>query len=438
MNNLSYIHENGGTRLDVPEYLEHFGLSRTPFTGEQTNHDTTQVLDPADIVQHVNSALTRPGMTVVIGADDQTRLSIIEQTVARIDAQVPLARFPKAPAKARRFLADILESFGFEAFSSGLPEYRNVLAAFLKHTSQSNEVAVVVIERAEALTEMVLHEIIRLAKEKSPSAHVRIVFFGTRELKERVKEPFGNLDCTYLEMETSEPINVADYVFGRLNEAGLPGRSLFTPPAIKYLASMSKGQPDLINDICHRALESACADGLRRVSKPVLEKAMKADAKHSEMAPTRASSATVWPLATPGPAQRRYSSLIMTRGGKRISRFELTKEKLSIGRHKSNDIYIPRPGISLFHAILVIDGTEVFLFDLRSTNGTSVNGQEVTRRRLADGDVILFGSLTLAFCQGSSGISEIAANGVLPGFTETIVLEESEPSDPTSYLQSIL
>ena len=60
-------------------------------------------------------------------------------------------------------------------------------------------------------------------------------------------------------------------------------------------------------------------------------------------------------------------------------------------------------GVSRRHAKLLHEGRAWFVFDLDSTNGTQVNGKEVTpktRTSINDGDKLTFGELEMIFHAG--------------------------------------
>ena len=438
MKKLSHLRGEHRSGRDKPAYLAYFGLTQIPFTEIAPPKTVTPVMDVNAIVREVNLEITASGLSVISGDDEESKASIIQHTVEGLDSNVPVARFRKAPERPCQFLAQVLEKFGFEPFQSALPQYRNVLAAFLSHTSQTNEVAVILIEQTEKVSDEVLNEIARFMRNQSLRSGIHVIFVGQPGSEKRVQEAFVNLNCRSFALARTKSVNVADYVFGYLNAAGLPGRKLFTPPAIRFIADLSKGDTAVINRICQSALEAAAAAGFKKINKHVLEEATRSFEPPAGDASDKPVMKVVRPVSELFSKQRRHSSLIMTRNGKRISRFELTRPRLLMGRHKSNDIYIPRPGISLFHAVLVTEGRDVYLFDLRSTNGTTINGQEVSKRKLVEGDVIWFGALSLKFCQGSNGISDMSEDSALPGFTETVVLEDSDSADPTVYLQSTL
>jgi len=65
-----------------------------------------------------------------------------------------------------------------------------------------------------------------------------------------------------------------------------------------------------------------------------------------------------------------------------------------IGRAPDCDVRFDRqadPEVSAHHAEIVAEGGGWLLIDTASTNGTLLNGEKVTRRRLASGDLLVFG-----------------------------------------------
>lgn len=70
---------------------------------------------------------------------------------------------------------------------------------------------------------------------------------------------------------------------------------------------------------------------------------------------------------------------------------------LSIGRDPSNDVVIPDALVSRKHARIVFDGREYLFHDCESSNGSLLNGNRVSERKLADGDVLWLGASRLLF-----------------------------------------
>ena len=84
----------------------------------------------------------------------------------------------------------------------------------------------------------------------------------------------------------------------------------------------------------------------------------------------------------------------VTVGGKA---HDLRKPSVVIGRSKECDIRVSDPNVSRRHAEIRQEGSNYWVVDLGSTNGISVNGRNLKRSKLDDGDRITLGSTELVF-----------------------------------------
>ncbi|WP_377702176.1 FHA domain-containing protein [Pseudoduganella sp. UC29_71] len=80
--------------------------------------------------------------------------------------------------------------------------------------------------------------------------------------------------------------------------------------------------------------------------------------------------------------------IIISRDGVVEQEIPLSRERMTIGRRSRNDIVLSHPAVSGEHAVITTILDESFLEDLRSTNGTFVNGQRVGKHFLQHQDMI--------------------------------------------------
>jgi pSer/pThr/pTyr-binding forkhead associated (FHA) protein len=73
--------------------------------------------------------------------------------------------------------------------------------------------------------------------------------------------------------------------------------------------------------------------------------------------------------------------------------FDLNEGTHRFGRSSDNDIQVDDGSISSKHAEIVVEGEKITVKDLGSTNGTTINGEEVTEQEVGPDDSILFGSV---------------------------------------------
>ncbi|MEW6166255.1 MAG: FHA domain-containing protein [Pseudomonadota bacterium] len=89
--------------------------------------------------------------------------------------------------------------------------------------------------------------------------------------------------------------------------------------------------------------------------------------------------------------------LIVTDSSGQTQEFPLSKERITIGRHPDNDICLSDKAVSGHHAVVITILQDSFLEDLDSTNGTQVNGKQIAKHPLSNGDVISIGRNTLRY-----------------------------------------
>ena len=107
----------------------------------------------------------------------------------------------------------------------------------------------------------------------------------------------------------------------------------------------------------------------------------------------------------------------------------------SIGREEGVKIRIPRPNVSRKHCELAInDDDELVVVDLKSSNGTYVNGERVRERELVPGDLLTVGDVVFvvridghpkeidaadSYAAGSVMIGATPVSGTSPGGPKT-------------------
>ncbi len=103
--------------------------------------------------------------------------------------------------------------------------------------------------------------------------------------------------------------------------------------------------------------------------------------------------------------------LVVSLDGVVIKEVQITKDKTSLGRRPYNDIVIDNLAVSGEHAVLQLVGSDVFIEDLNSTNGTYINGRAVKKQLLQHNDTVEIGKYKIKY------IGEEA-----PDFEKTMVI----------------
>jgi hypothetical protein len=75
--------------------------------------------------------------------------------------------------------------------------------------------------------------------------------------------------------------------------------------------------------------------------------------------------------------------------------YELKVEKTTIGRLEDNSFQIPEQSVSSHHCEVLLQGNDVLVKDLNSTNGTFINGEKVTEKVLKPGQILRLGQIEM-------------------------------------------
>ncbi|MEO7152293.1 MAG: FHA domain-containing protein [Burkholderiaceae bacterium] len=89
--------------------------------------------------------------------------------------------------------------------------------------------------------------------------------------------------------------------------------------------------------------------------------------------------------------------LVVSLDGVVIKEVQISKDKTTLGRRPYNDIVIDNLAVSGEHAVLQMVGSDVFIEDLNSTNGTYINGKAVKKQLLTHNDTVEIGKYKIKF-----------------------------------------
>jgi len=122
-----------------------------------------------------------------------------------------------------------------------------------------------------------------------------------------------------------------------------------------------------------------------------------------EMQPISAKDS--FSTALPLPPRCRLGVEIIA-GPDRGTSIKMSTGRLIIGRSDA-DLVLDDPKISKKHAVIeAFSSNKIFIRDLASMNGTLVNGEQVSQKKLSDGDVIQLGDVIMRFTSRTTSKSE--------------------------------
>lgn len=124
------------------------------------------------------------------------------------------------------------------------------------------------------------------------------------------------------------------------------------------------------------------------------------------------------------------ASLFVIKGRDQGKRFELTEAILAVGREATNPVQLHDTEVSRRHAEIHFEGGKYALVDLKSSNGTFVNSEQVDRRPLNNGDRVQIGRTLMIF----TGPDENAADNLDDAVN---IVGRDQPGDDSQIVRSI-
>lgn len=113
-------------------------------------------------------------------------------------------------------------------------------------------------------------------------------------------------------------------------------------------------------------------------------------------------------LPPAGPRRPRVRHCLRGTVGGMEQTYPLRQGDQRVGSLESNDVFLARRGVSRHHAVLRVEGDELWVEDLGSKNGTFVNDKRISTSRVALGSKVRFGPVALYFQEFHQDDAELA------------------------------
>ena len=94
-------------------------------------------------------------------------------------------------------------------------------------------------------------------------------------------------------------------------------------------------------------------------------------------------------------------TLIHEQRSSRVPRFVLCDGSYVCGRSPEADLVVPHPTVSRRHAELQVAGTRIKVVDLKSRNGTFVDGKRIASAELHPSQVVCLGEVSFLLVEGN-------------------------------------
>jgi len=372
------------------------GLRRQPFRTNGTPLALVPYASHNAAVQFLDTTLNADhGLSLFHGPPLSGKTSIIRGFTASLPVDFPFAVVDCAGIGADAMLRYTLSQFGYDRGFDSTSERFSMIKVFAMQQAANDCAPLLVIENAHAMSPIALEMLCDLAELKvNGKSALRIILVSDRPMMPIIRAPamktISNRVTGKFLLRPLTRNETTNYVHTKLKSGGCDKPQAVVPPAVcNRLHSVSGGWPGIIDQLTLMALAKAKRCPLRVdhiprqpppnappvLTKPVLPASSRKSARNSRSVP----------------------QLILTLKRKTLDRITLDQSRLIIGRNEPSNLLIDGEWISRYHAALFRTGGTTIIVDLKSKNGTYVNGKRVMQQVLINNDIISLGNHRIKF-----------------------------------------
>jgi general secretion pathway protein A len=258
-------------------YLQHFGLSDTPFSIAPNPRFLFLSQRHQEALAHLLYGIHGSGGFVLLtGAVGAGKTTVCRCLLEQIPAHCDVAYIFNPKLSVVELLATICSEFGivYPADNSSIKVFVDLINTHLLATHARGRQSVLIIDEAQNLAPDVLEQLRLLTNlETDQRKLLQIILIGQPELATLLERPgLRQLAQRIIARYHLEPLSkteITAYVQHRLAVSGTQ-RQLIPPALSNLLYRLSGGVPRLINVLCDRALLGAYTQGQDKVDRATL------------------------------------------------------------------------------------------------------------------------------------------------------------------------
>lgn len=376
------------------------GLLQQPFRARGAPTVVVPYAAQKAAMRFLSHTLSHPrGLGLFHGPRLSGKTFVIRQFMASLPDDHGVAVVDGAAMEATALLREMLSQFGYDLGLDSESERFNMVKVFAMQQAAHDRAPLLIVENAHALRPISMETLCHLADltDRGKSA-LRLILVSDRPMLPIVRAPAMQSISKRVTGEfLLRPLTrkeTADYVYKKLISAGCRDPQRVVPPAVcDRLHATSGGWPGKIDRLTLIALSKADRRPMSIHHVPRRTRPGGASANVTKLEPPAAKSRLARAESTgdAGP------HLILTCRGKTLQRVALDGPRLMIGSNELCDLRIANDSVSRQHAVVSRKGGATIVADLKSRNGTWVNGKRITRQGLINNDIITVGDHRIKF-----------------------------------------
>lgn len=366
------------------------------------NSDSSEFLTPSyrSAIERLNFSFEehRPA-AIVIGDGHSTSSFVIERFLAGLDEEVVAVRITGPCDNAGDFLGRIVNAVGLELKDLDAADLGTVFEMFLSFQESHARRTVICIEAVQDCGWWVLDKIRELVDlGATNSSGLMVIVSGQPGLKELLRtRPLSSVNERAGQRIVLAPFTMAEtreYIRRRVEAGGTVSiDQAFQFQAVSLIHELSKGVPDAISALVSTCFSQADRAGVDLVTTNIVSRSFELQRANPAAREIDNHAETV----TWDDQGKRTGYLIVKVSGEHVQQLAVRQGHLLIGRGNQCDIRLGSPAVSRHHALISYTPNGAVLTDLKSTNGTFVDGHQVSRHVLVPGETIDVGDCRIEY-----------------------------------------
>lgn len=328
------------------------------------------------------------------------------------------------------FMQEVVRNIGFDPNDISLGDLEKVFELYLQYQRTHNLRTIIAIQDSDEHGWWVLDKIRRLVEMEAKEKYgLKVILSGPPSVITVLNEPILDVISEqagdrivltpFTLTETRNYIRRHTESLHAANQGAEDVSQVFEFLAVTLIHEICSGVPDDVHLLCNKCLDIYHDTGDELISIDTVKKAAELVGLTllSEDDPDDSSAYDGEVAVAP------VGRLIVKTQGAVVAETLLDQSCFLIGRDQLCNICVQGLRVSRLHAALSMSTQGLHIADLGSTNGTTVNGEKVSRYELQDGDVVTIGDTCITYVAGGEQLTRE------PDFDSTDAIEMCEP-DP--------
>lgn len=395
-------------------YYEHFNLKEHPF--RLTCETKFFYLSPEHT--HANSIMefaliNRQGLMLLTGDVGTGKSMLVAHFLSRIDNSYKVFQIGQTLLTEAECLELLLHEMGETKPETSVAGMFKQIVALLEDFHKQGKHTIIVIDDAQNLAAETMLRLYELSQRKVDDKKICTLYLvGETELRKNLEAPairdyISNVNSKY-HLGVLSLQDIRKYILHRLAVAGGHASVKLAKDIFPIIEAYTGGRPRLINVLLDHILTYAYLADVKHITSKVVDAAI-AELQWLPFGVTRGTE-SVEPEKVVNEERRASYKIIIQSNNKHRGEYFIRKKRVTIGRHRENDLRIDDPLISRQHAQIIQQGRTIYFRDLNSTNGSYLNNKRIDIAPLEEGTAIQVGSYKLTFMRSNKNTPSNANN----------------------------